>query len=335
MTGEKYRQAGGDIKSGDELVKRIKGLAASTFSGGEIGGIGGFGGLFRLDVRDYEEPVLVSAADGVGTKVKIASMCGRFDTVGQDLVAMCVNDVLTSGARPLFFLDYLAAGRMDVAMAEEVVRGVAEGCVLAGCSLLGGETAEMPGVYPEGEFDLAGFCVGIVDRRKIIDGGRIKSGDLIAGLPSSGLHSNGYSLARKVLFEEKGYAPGDYFPELGCRLGEELLRPTVIYVKQVSEFSGIDIRGMVHMTGGGWQGNIERVLPEGCSAAIDGDSWDIPPVFPFIQSRGDITGGEMYSVFNMGIGFVIICSGEDREKIPPFAKIIGKICEGNRKVEIR
>ncbi len=317
MKTDRYKEAGVDIKAGDELVDRIKGLAASTFTGREVGGIGGFGGFFSLDTEGFREPVLVSSTDGVGTKLKIAAMCGKFDTVGIDLVAMCVNDILTSGARPLFFLDYFAAGAVGVDMGEAVVSGVAEGCRRAGCSLLGGETAEMPGVYSGGEFDMAGFCVGIVDRRNIVDGSRIEPGDLIVGLPSSGLHSNGYSLARKVFFEEKKLSVDDMIPELGCSAGEELLRPTVIYSARLKDFAGADIRGMVHVTGGGWRGNITRVLPRGCEAAIKKGSWEIPPVFLFLLEEGGVSEEEMFNVFNMGIGFMLIIPEKDSGKVPP------------------
>ena len=334
MKTDKYREAGVDIKTGDELVDRIKGMAASTFTGGEIGGIGGFGGFFSLDTKDMKEPVLVSSTDGVGTKLKIAVMCGKFDTVGIDLVAMCVNDILTSGARPLFFLDYFAAGKIGLDMGEAVVRGIAEGCRRAGCSLLGGETAEMPGVYPGDEFDLAGFCVGIVDREKIVDGGRIEPGDLIVGLPSSGIHSNGYSLARKVFFEDKNLSVDDTVPGLGCSAGEELLRPTVIYSKQLEEFSGIRVHGMAHITGGGWYGNIGRILPEGCRAVVNKGSWDIPAVFSFLRDEGGISEEEMFSVFNMGIGFMLIIPEREIKKIPPSGKIIGRVEAGSGKVEI-
>jgi phosphoribosylformylglycinamidine cyclo-ligase len=331
---DRYKEAGVDIQSGDELVERIKGLAASTFTGGELGGIGGFGGFFSLDLKGLREPVLVSSTDGVGTKLKIALMCRKFDTVGIDLVAMCVNDILTSGAKPLFFLDYFAAGKIGLDMGEAVVRGVAEGCRQAGCSLIGGETAEMPGVYPGEEFDLAGFCVGIADRKKIIDGGNISPGDLIAGLPSSGIHSNGYSLARKVFFEEKGLSVRDVVSALGCSVGEELLKPTVIYAKQLEGFAGIEIRGMAHITGGGWFGNVKRILPEGCSAVFEAGGWDVPPVFSFLEKEGRISRDEMFSVFNMGIGFMLVVPESERTKIPASAEIIGRIERGRGEVKI-
>ncbi len=334
MKTNKYKQSGVDIAAGDRLVDRIKAIAASTHTGREIGGIGGFGGFFALDAAGFREPVLVSSTDGVGTKIKIASMCRKFDTVGIDLVAMCANDILTSGALPLFFLDYFAAGRIGVDMGEEIVRGVAEGCRMAGCSLLGGETAEMPGVYPGDEFDLAGFCVGIVERSGIIDGTGIQPGDLIAGLPSSGIHSNGYSLARKVFLEEKRRALDYIVPELGCALGEELLRPTVIYRKQVEGFSGAGVRGMVHITGGGWYGNVVRVLPEGCSAVFEKGSWDVPAVFSLLQREGDVSEEEMFSVFNMGIGYMLFIPEKSAGSIPDYAKIIGRVESGDRAVSI-
>ena len=332
---KRYEESGVSIQAGDELVKRVKGIAKSTFGEGVIGGVGSFSGLFSIDKEKYDEPVLVSGTDGVGTKVKIAALCEKYDTVGIDVVGMCVNDILTSGAKPLFFLDYLAAGKLKVKQAEEIVKGVAEGCQEAGCSLIGGETAEMPGVYVEGEFDLAGFCVGIVERKEIVDGSRISPGDIIFGIASSGLHSNGYSLVRRVLLEEKGFRVDDEVDVLGCKLGEELLRPTRIYSKPLSKFEKIDIHGMVHITGGGWYGNVPRVLPENCRAVIKKGSWDCPPIFSFLKTQGNISEDELFNVFNMGIGFVVII-GEDDENKPPGGDVIriGEVKEGKKGLEI-
>ena len=336
MDVTRYKKSGVDIQAGDEFVGRIKKIAQGTFGEGVIGGIGNFSALFSIDKEGYDDPVLVSATDGVGTKLKIATLCEKYDTVGIDLVAMCVNDVITSGAKPLFFLDYFATGKLESWLAEEVVKGIAEGCKQAGCSLIGGETAEMPGVYPGGEFDIAGFCVGIVERRKIVDGSRIQPGDLVVGFPSAGLHSNGYSLVRKILFEEKGLKIGDKVDELRCSLGEELLRPTIIYSSVISEFeSNIDVHGMVHITGGGWYGNIPRVLPEGCMAVVKKGSWNVPAIFGFIGNCGSIQEDELFSIFNMGIGFAAFVGEESRDRLSDFDVIeIGKVIEGEKGVRI-
>ncbi len=332
---KRYEESGVSIQAGDELVKRVKGIAKATFGEGVIGGVGSFSGLFSIDKEKYDEPVLVSGTDGVGTKVKIATLCEKYDTVGIDVVGMCVNDILTSGAKPLFFLDYLATSKLKVKQGEEIVKGVAEGCQEAGCSLIGGETAEMPGVYIEGEFDLVGFCVGIVERKEIVDGSRIVPGDIIFGIPSSGLHSNGYSLVRRVLLEEKGFKVDDEVDVLGCKLGEELLRPTRIYSKPLSKFEKIAIHGMVHITGGGWYGNIPRVLPENCRAAIRKGSWDCPPIFNFLKTQGNISEDELFNVFNMGIGFLVIIGKNDENKLPGSDVIkIGEVKEGEKGLEI-
>ena len=335
-TRGRYAESGVDIQAGENLVERIKGIAQTTFGKEVIGGVGSFSALFSIDKESYDEPVLVSSADGVGTKVKIASLCGRYDTVGIDLVAMCVNDILTSGAKPLFFLDYLAAGKLRLAQAEEIVKGIAEGCRQAECSLIGGETAEMPGVYPEGEFDLAGFCVGIAEKKRIVDGSRITPGDVIFGMPSSGLHSNGYSLVRKVLLEEKKLNPDDEADVLGCTLGEELLRPTRIYTASLSRLMGkADIHGMAHITGGGLYGNIPRVLPENCMAVIYKKSWTPPAVFGMIRIHGDVSERELFSVFNMGIGFVIFAGKEDESSLADAELMkIGEVREGKKGLEI-
>ncbi|MBA7493761.1 Phosphoribosylformylglycinamidine cyclo-ligase [subsurface metagenome] len=336
MVTKRYEESGVSIQAGDELVKRIKGIVQSTFGKGVIGGVGSFSALFAIDKEKYDEPVLVSGTDSVGTKVKIATLCEKYDTVGIDVVAMCVNDILTSGAKPLFFLDYLATSKLKVKQGEEIVKGVAEGCREAQCSLIGGETAEMPGIYLEGEFDLVGFCVGIVERKKIVDGSRIKAGDIIFGIPSSGLHSNGYSLVRKVLLDEKRFKPTDEIAALGCNLGEELLRPTRIYTGSISELMGkVDIHGMAHITGGGWYGNIPRILPEGCRAVISKGSWDCPPIFNLLKTQGKISEDELFTVFNMGIGFVVIIGKEDEDKLAgQNIYKIGEVKEGKKGLDI-
>lgn len=302
-----YRQAGVDIESGDRAVERIKDLAASTFRREVLKGPGGFGGLFALDLAGYRSPVLVAGCDGVGTKLKLAFALNKHDTVGLDLVAMCVNDILVQGAEPLFFLDYLAVGELTPEQVEQVVSGVAGGCRLAGCALLGGETAEMPGFYPEGEYDLAGFAVGIAEKDNLIDGSCISPGDTVIGLASTGMHSNGYSLARRVLLEQAGLALEDVPREWKVSLGEELLRPTRIYVPAVKPLFGkFSITGAAHITGGGLVGNLPRILKPGLQIVLKEGSWPIPPVFELIERSGPVNRNEMYRVFNMGIGFTLI-----------------------------
>lgn len=307
-----YKKAGVDIDEGDRFVSLIAPLVKETFRPEVMTDIGSFGALFRLDTSRYSEPVLVSGTDGVGTKLKVAFMTDRHDTVGIDLVAMCVNDVLTLGAEPLFFLDYFATGRLRSGRARDVVKGIAEGCRQAGCSLIGGETAEMPGFYGQEEYDLAGFAVGVVDRPDIIDGSRIAEGDVVIGLPSSGLHSNGYSLARKVFFDRAGLSHDACLPELGISVGEELLKPTTIYVKAFQLLKGaVTVKGMAHITGGGLPGNVPRILPEGLCAVIRRDSWPVHPVFGLIQKMGNVPDDDMMRTFNMGIGFVVVVSPGD------------------------
>jgi len=302
-----YKGAGVDIDAGSALVERIKPLVAGTATPGVLSGLGGFGGLFRLDTEGMAEPVLVSGTDGVGTKLRVAFLTGRHDTVGIDLVAMCVNDVVVTGAKPLFFLDYLACGRLDVDAGAAVIGGIAAGCREAGCALVGGETAEMPGSYPDGEYDLAGFAVGVVDRARIIDGGRVKVGDRVLGLASTGLHSNGYSLARKVFLETGGLSPGDRIEGLPGTVGETLLTPTRIYVRPVLDLIGrCDVRALAHITGGGITENLPRVLPEGTSARIDPATWSVPPVFERLQAMGGVETAEMFRTFNMGIGMCAV-----------------------------
>ena len=309
---ESYRKSGVDITAGYAGVKLMAPHVARTRIPGVVSGIGGFGGLFAPDLTDIREPVLVSGTDGVGTKIRIAQLLDRHDTVGVDCVAMCVNDIAAQGAEPLFFLDYIACGKNDPALLEQVVAGVADGCVQAGSALVGGETAEMPGMYPEGEYDLAGFAVGVVEKDLIIDGRTIQPGDTILGLASSGPHSNGFSLIRKVV----EVAGADWnMPFDGATLADRAMEPTRIYVKQVLEvMKSVKIKGMAHITGGGLVENVPRVLPEGVQAVIDGKSWTRPAIFDWLQEKGNIDSHEMHRVFNNGIGLVVIVSAEDAEK---------------------
>lgn len=302
--GYSYRDAGVDIQAGNEVVERIKPAVARTLRPEVLGGLGGFGGLFNLDVKKFPDPVLVSGTDGVGTKLRLAFQMNKHDSIGQDAVAMCVNDILVQGAEPLFFLDYLAVGKVLPERVAEIVSGVAQGCEMAGCALIGGETAEMPGFYAEDEYDIAGFSVGVVNRDRLIDGSKIQAGDRLIGLPSTGLHSNGYSLARKV-FEP--YSLEKIFPELGAPLGEVLLQPTRIYVQAILPLlEERDVLGMAHITGGGVTENIPRILPTGLGVQIDTSAWERPPVFTLLQRLGDVELSEMYRTFNMGIGFVLV-----------------------------
>jgi phosphoribosylformylglycinamidine cyclo-ligase len=303
----RYAESGVDIDKANAFVDKIKPLVAATFQRGVLTGIGGFGGLFALGGDRYKDPVLVSSTDGVGTKLKIAELCNKHDTIGIDLVAMCVNDIVVSGARPLFFLDYFAVGHLDVDQATDVVKGIAKGCRISKCSLIGGETAEMPGLYAKGAYDLAGFTVGIAERNEIIDGSETKVGDKLVGLASSGIHSNGYSLVRKICFEELGLSVDDNVAELGCTLGEELLRPTRIYTETVlNVIKNFKIHGVVHITGGGFTDNIPRVLPVGCKAVLNRNAWPKMPIFDFLQNKGNITDEEMSRTYNCGIGMVLI-----------------------------
>ncbi len=307
-SGMTYREAGVDIDAGDALVENIKPLAARTRREGVLAGIGGFGALFEVPKR-YREPVLVSGTDGVGTKLKLAFALGRHDTIGIDLVAMSVNDVLVQGAEPLFFLDYYATGKLEVDVATEVVRGIAHGCELAGCALIGGETAEMPGMYVAGEYDLAGFCVGVVEKSKIIDGSTVTAGDVILGLGASGLHSNGYSLARRIVEVSGADLDADFH---GRPLADALLAPTRIYVKPVlALMAALPVKALAHITGGGLPGNLPRVLPESMVADIDGASWPRPPLFGWLQSAGGVADEEMYRTFNCGLGMVLVVAEAD------------------------
>jgi phosphoribosylformylglycinamidine cyclo-ligase len=319
-----YREAGVDIDAGDEFVDRIKPLVRSTFRPEVLTDLGGFGGLFRLQAKQYEDPVLVSGTDGVGTKLRIAFLMDKHDTVGIDLVAMCVNDIAVSGAEPLFFLDYFATGKLAVDKAKEVVSGIAEGCRQAGCALVGGETAEMPSMYPEGEYDLAGFAVGVVDKPKIIDGKMIKPGDTILGLASSGLHSNGYSLARRVFFDKAKLTVGSKLPEFDRPVGELLLTPTRIYAKQILALvKDFRIKGIAHITGGGITENLPRILPQGVRAKINRKAWPVPPIFQALSKLGQVEREEMFRVFNMGIGLILIVPSQSATAVLKKAAELG------------
>jgi phosphoribosylformylglycinamidine cyclo-ligase len=307
-----YRDAGVDIDAGDALVEAIKPIAARTRRPGLLAGIGGFGALFEIPPGRYREPVLVSSTDGVGTKLKLAFEMNRHDTVGIDLVAMCVNDIIVQGAEPLFFLDYFATGKLDNATAADVIRGIGAGCELAGCALVGGETAEMPGMYPAGEYDLAGFTVGAVEKSKIIDGSAVKPNDTLVGLASSGAHSNGYSLIRKIL--EVSGTPLDQ-PFAGRTLGAALLEPTRIYVKpMLALLQKLPVHAAAHITGGGLPGNVPRVLPPNTRAVIDSRAWKRPAVFDWLQQTGNVADSEMYRTFNGGIGMVLALAAADAER---------------------
>ena len=311
-----YADAGVDIDKADEFVGNIKKIAKQTFRSGVISEIGGFGGMFSLNITHMESPVLVSSTDGVGTKLKIAFMLGKHDTVGIDLVAMCVNDIVVQGAKPLFFLDYLSMGKLEPKIATDVISGIGEGCRQAGCALIGGETAEMPGFYKDNEYDLAGFVVGLVENSKIIDGSGIHVGDQLIGISSSGLHSNGYSLVRKICFEILGLEVDHYVPEFGKKLGEELLTPTRIYSETVHRIiKDLPVFGLAHITGGGITDNIIRIIPEGCSVVLHKNSWEIPPVFEYLKKAGNISAQEMMRTFNNGIGMVAVVHERSTQEI--------------------
>jgi phosphoribosylformylglycinamidine cyclo-ligase len=336
-----YRQSGVDIDAGNEVVNRIKALARSTFTPGVLSEIGSFGGLFSVDRDACREPVLVSSADGVGTKLKVAFMTGRHDTVGADLVNHCVNDILVQGARPLFFLDYLATGSLSPDVAEQVISGVASACRHNGCALIGGETAEMPGFYAAGEYDLAGFIVGIVERTKIINGSTIAPGDVLIGLPSAGLHTNGYSLARRVLFGDAGYRAETVVEALSSTVGDALLQPHRSYLHVVTPLLKESlVKGMAHITGGGITENLPRILPPGSAADVVLGSWTVPPIFSLIRERGSIAMDEMLRAFNMGVGMVLVCAAADERQVleaiaragEPHAWRLGRISSGQRQV---
>jgi phosphoribosylformylglycinamidine cyclo-ligase len=305
-----YRDAGVDIDAGDALVEAIKPFAKRTMREGVMGGIGGFGALFEIS-KKYKEPVLVSGTDGVGTKLKLAFQLNRHDTVGIDLVAMSVNDILVQGAEPLFFLDYFACGKLDVPTATDVIKGIAKGCELAGCALIGGETAEMPSMYPDGEYDLAGFAVGAVEKSRIIDGSKITPGDVVLGLASSGAHSNGYSLVRKIISVAQPDLNADFH---GRRLADVLMEPTHIYVKPLlALMASMEVKGMVHITGGGLVENVPRVLQNNLTAVLQRDAWTMPPLFSWLQQHGGVADAEMHRVFNCGIGMAVIVAKENAD----------------------
>ncbi len=336
-----YRDAGVDVEAGYQSVKLMKDHVKRTFRPEVMTELGGFGGLFSLDKSKYEEPVLVSGTDGVGTKLKMAFLLDKHDTVGIDCVAMCVNDVVCSGAEPLFFLDYMAVGKNYPEKVAEIVKGVAEGCVMAGCSLIGGETAEMPGFYPVDEYDLAGFTVGIVDKSKIIDGKSIKAGDKLIGLASSGIHSNGYSLVRKLINPTESNLK-EYVEKLGCTLGEELIKPTRIYVKTILDLiKKFEIKGISHITGGGFIENIPRMIPEGLRVNIQKGTWPVLPIFDLLKNLGNMSDRDIYNTFNMGIGMVLAVDAVKADEITAYLKsvgeeafIIGSITEGEAGVDI-
>lgn len=320
-----YRKAGVDIDSAASFVERIKPLIKRTFRKEVMSHIGGFGGLFHLEIGKFKDPVLVSSADGVGTKLKVAQMMDKHDTVGIDLVAMSVNDVLVQGAEPLFFLDYIATGKLNIERNLHIIEGIVKGCQEAGCALLGGETAEMPGFYEDDEYDLAGFCVGVVDADKLIDGSEIRVGDRIIGITSSGIHSNGFSLVRRILFEERKYSVYDRIQGLDDPLGVELLKPTRIYVRPIlNVIKKFGIKGLVHITGGGFLENIPRILPQPCRAIILKNSWQIPPLFIILQEMGNIDEYEMFRVFNMGIGFIAIVSEKEAPELVSYLEQLGQ-----------
>lgn len=336
---ESYKKAGVDITAGYESVELIKRHAARTFTKGVIGGLGGFGGLFELDLSGLSNPVLVSGTDGVGTKLKIAFLLDRHDTVGIDCVAMCVNDIVCSGAKPLIFLDYIACGKNVPSRVASIVAGVAEGCIQAGCALVGGETAEMPGFYPEDEYDLAGFSAGVADKSKILDNTKMKPGDAVIALASSGIHSNGFSLARQVFGIERGWRDR-FVPELGETLGEALLTPTKIYVKAVlSLIEKVQVRAVSHITGGGFYENIPRILPQGLCVKIEKGAVKTPPIFDLIAAEGKISGHDMYNTYNMGAGMIVIVPAASADEAVRVLKsegedayVIGETAPGDREV---
>jgi len=320
-----YKDAGVDIDTANEFVERIKPSIKTTARKEVVSGIGGFGGLFHLNPINYKNPLLVSSTDGVGTKLRIAQLLDKHDTIGIDLVAMSVNDVVVQGAEPLFFLDYLATGKIELEKSVKIIEGITEGCRQAGCTLLGGETAEMPGFYKPGEYDLAGFCVGVVEMDKLINGSTVSVNDRIIGLASSGLHSNGFSLARKVLLEKANLNVNDKISGLDKTIGLEMLEPTRIYVKPLLNlFKSFNVKGLVHITGGGFYDNIPRIVPQSCRAIVNKGTWDIPPIFKVIQKTGDIEEKEMFRVFNMGIGMMIIVSEKECAEVLNRLEVLGE-----------
>lgn len=324
----RYKDAGVDTKEGGRAVALMKAHAERTFNKNVLTGLGGFASLFQLDAADLAEPVLVSGTDGVGTKLKIAFMMDKHDSVGIDCVAMCANDVLCTGAKPLFFLDYIATGTLQAEKIADIVKGVSEGCREAGCALVGGETAEMPGFYEDGEYDMAGFCVGVVDKSKIITGEKIQAGDAIVGIASSGIHSNGYSLVRKIFFENLKMSAGDYVEALGRTLGDALLSPTKIYARSVADVTArFDVHGIVHITGGGFYENVPRVLPQGIAASFSLGAWRIPPIFDYIAKCGNVEKREMFSTFNMGLGMMLFVKAADADAVVQTVRDAGESAE--------
>jgi len=337
-----YKSAGVDIAAGEQAVRSMKAHVRTTFNDLVLTDLGGFGGMMRFPGKDMADPVLVSSIDGVGTKVKIASMMERYDTVGMDIVNHCVNDILVQGAMPMFFLDYFATSKLRQEVIENVVAGMSIACREVGCVLIGGETAEMPGVYLENEFDIAGCVVGLLDRQNIIDGSKVEAGDVVVGIASSGLHTNGYSLARKVLFEDAGLKPDQYVPELGAVLGDVLLVPHRCYLNPIKILmQEHEIKAMAHITGGGFYGNIPRALPTSCQVTVERRNWGVPPIFNLIQERGNIDTLEMYRAFNMGIGMTLIVAreigmqvAERLNELGENAWIIGEVHKGGREVTV-
>jgi phosphoribosylformylglycinamidine cyclo-ligase len=324
-----YKQSGVDVDAGNEVVRRIRALAQRTFTPGVLSEIGSFGGLFDLQRAGVPDPVLVASADGVGTKLRVAFMAGIHDTIGVDLVNHCVNDILVQGARPLFFLDYLATGRLDPDVAVKIVEGLARGCGENGCALLGGETAEMPGFYADGEYDVAGFIVGVVSRSRVIDGSAIRSGDVLIGVPSSGLHTNGYSLARRIVFELAELRPSSIVPEMGVSVGEALLTPHRSYLKVVEPLLATNvILGMAHITGGGITDNLPRILPDGVHAVVDRRAWTVPPLFAWLQRTGNVPVDDMFRTFNMGIGLIVVCRPSDEARVIESLRRLGESSAG-------
>jgi len=331
-----YKDSGVDTKEGEKAVQLMKEHVKKTFNANVLTGLGSFGSLFKLDLTGIKEPILVAGTDGVGTKLRIAFMVDKHDTIGQDCVAMCVNDILCQGAKPLFFLDYIATGKVKAEKVADIVKGVSDGCIIGECALVGGETAEMPDFYADGEYDMAGFAVGVVDRSKMIDGSKIKKGDVLIGLPSSGLHSNGYSLVRKLFFEITKLRISDYVAEIGRTVGNALITPTKIYTKACKAVLAKEtVNGIIHITGGGFFENIPRIIPEGLGVKINIGSWRILPIFEYIQRSGNIDRNEMFSTFNMGIGMIMVVDKERAETIIDILKeageepnIIGEVVSG-------
>jgi len=337
-----YKGAGVDIDAGNEAVLRMKEYIKSTFTPGVLTEIGTFGGMYELNLSEVERPVLVSSIDSVGTKLKVAFMMNRHDTIGHDLVNHCINDILVQGAKPLFFLDYFGTGQLSPSVVVEVIKGLSEACRNAGCALIGGETAELPGMYLAGEYDLAGCIVGLVDRSKVVDGSKVLPGDILVGIASNGLHTNGYSLVRHIFFERARLRVDQHVPGLGMPLGEELLKPHRSYAQPVHALlEEFDIHGMAHITGGGFYDNIPRALPADCQAAVERRSWEVPPVFRLIQEIGSIAEPEMYRTFNMGVGYVLVVPREQATAIVArlagmgeTSYMIGEVRKGSREVQV-